>query len=980
MADNEAKIKLVADTSGLKSGTADAGKIIDNFSQESVDALKDVVAESAKLASQLKEIAHESGIEDFSHQMKDGLKSTIEPTSELSKELNKLAQEIERVIGENREAEKQDRESTDAIKRKREIVMKLLDALKDNIVMIAALTAVYVKFGAQLSTIIGVSARAAGGLAMLTKEAVKYAAAATAASGATYATATAILKKTAVLGASLTPWGLLFKVIALTAAEFKVAAYVMDQTGHSVTALGPKLLETNKLIAECGGDVTKLNKRLKELGMTADEAGIVIVTNWSRIKKSSAEALNEMFAPERSKKALTEVKGYFASWGDAVKKTVDGASTNVADQTTSMIAKIGQLSKALRDAAAHTIQSAMQGGMQDSKSAKEEAGSAAIVKETEKATKLRELYKEQHKESLDFETARNKELGKTAAQQKLALELGSIGIDQLKLALANHEKMKESLVEENKFQGENGEKWVETYDAIKQRIGEITTRMVDKNKIAMSIGENMDRARVSVEKETEALNIAKVGATALKDLLSDAQDELEDLVLEQFGTVKEYEAAVSKALQKFNTLNRQLHATRLREIEEKKDREKAGIEANKEAIERSIARQEALRDAMMSAEDQRTMRNLRLQGASDEKIHDAKLAMIDREEEHELMRAKTKEERTSINVKYEIKRIAERQDFEDKVIEATIRKEEALRSVNDTKQDARRKKELAAAEAQGKTAKQLYDIELKHLKEVEERELDQAKNAEQKEMIKLRFEEERIRRAADFEIAEAERVKREKERLAKDHEKHPEHATQPQQKPMTRQQVLAAIKKQKQDQKVAIADRTRDKAMDKVAKQLDAKLKNERMLAKRKETKEASDKKVAKVNPRGERAAEDIPTNQIVEAKRKRESEAASAKANIAGRELQERRAREKTTAMEAAKRNADTVAAARKKREEMAETKSKRAPGVKQAGDANSTKPDSLSSKEAVSSLKTIASAAAQTNRNEKELIRKIDEVGGLT
>lgn len=927
---SEASIRLMADPSGIKSGTETAQKIVEEFSDESVKALQEVTEASEKLKNELKDIAEHSGIPEFAHEVSAAMKQATPQVENLSDEFKKLVVELDRIAEENREAVKATDELTEKQKRHRETVEKLIGVVRDNIVQVGILTAIYVKFGAQLSTIIGVSAKVAGGLKSMLAATTKAGAAVVGASKSVTTFTLVAAKAASTLALVFVP-GTTAAAVAISVLTTAMVGtgILLDKTGQKVKALSSNLIAANKVIRENGGDIKKINAALKDMGVTAEEIGIVIETNWTKVKKSTKDLRDEAFNPTYYKRAGQEIAAALKFVADDVGKDFTAAGNEIETAFT-RVAKAFQIVIKQRTELGSKVLNNLPGIGADKDSRKEELGGQATQKEAERRDKINKLYEDEHKESLEFERAIERKRQENRIAEIRGIELASTtnhkAIDEL---LKSHEEVKKNLIAQNQFQGEAAQKWLAQYDKIKQREKEITSDSTERQKIAFEIATTLSQQEKTLEEQRRLSVIAVAEQGTLLSMLEDERELLAEIAEKQEGSIEELNAAKENGLNRVAELEEALEAKRAANIEKENQKEIAAGETRERLLQEHIDRQESVRSAKVAVRNEEALRALKLEGASAERIHDAKMKMIDVETQHLVSMAKTEKEQEEITSNAEIKRINQRAAFRAENEEKTDKQKSTLRELSDAKEDISFRKKLAqldresdathaALEKQGALAskffdneenhaKKIFDLRMLHSNELENRELAEEKNADRRADMHFRFELERLKLKADFEIAEADRAEKKKQQLAKNPEP---------QKVLTHKEQLSALRKSKQEQQATL-----------IAKRNSAKAAKETKLAAAKGKNVGNAKKLAQIaKDQGDRAVNKNfqKGGNAVDQKQAdvKDAVAARAKENAlrqqeAMKAMQERRAEQAKIAQEAKAQIAMTLKAAQDRHRE---------------------------------------------------------------
>lgn len=712
----------------------------------------------------------------------------------LEKAFKDLTKELARLVEANRQLEKSDRAVEEQQRRHRETVQSLTGIVKSHALAITLLIAAYVRYGAQLSTIISVSARVAGAM-----RAMMGVAAATTAAIYSTGQATGILS--VAFGKAVVQWVAAKAVLgpyalaaAVAAVALKATAGALDRTGQKVEQLSDKFLIGNKIMEETGGKVDKVRAKLKELGITAEEAGLKIVTNWTKIEKATDRLLEQGAALSYWKDALDEAGRGVDGFSKKVGEGFTFVGTKISDTTVTALDELKILLKGSRDIAAELL-----GGMMgvDEKTSGEESRGKSEQKKFDDINRLKAAQADFSKESI----ARDKEryqLNKTEDELKLtrlALQ-DKYTLESIKKELAEHDKLKKVLIDADTFKGAAGDKWLKTLDLIKERNEEIKAQEKAKIDLAMQIGEVMANTVTSLQnqKELDVINISNKGT--LLAMLEDIEQELRDLQKNQDG--EDYEKKQIAALERYRALKQKIAEKEKEDSQAQVERDLAAAETLKQARLNNITLEEERYQAVTALEHTKALELMKLGGATEKELHEQRMKWIDEEGDHNIALAeklnKTEAELDKIRLQETLARAAEVNAFEIQQLEKAEKTREKGFVLNDARTDAEHRLKMTKLDIAEAKLKAVYEAELAQIKKLEERDTDRANSKEEKENIKLAADKERIKLKNDFEIAEAREAAQKIAEAKKQAEMNGEEYQEPQKQYKNEREYLADVK------------------------------------------------------------------------------------------------------------------------------------------------------------------------------------------
>lgn len=685
--------------------------------------------------------------DDASKSMSD-LEVSVE---KLEAEFKKLADTIVAVVEANTESTKASIEQTSANEQQRSALSSLLTLVKDNIVTIGVLTAVMLKskgtmvektskvlaLGKALGTLGGIAISATIGLSKLAGATIE---------GGKYAYAMAGSMYTLLGRIALTAGGLAKLTPATAAATvvFAGLAKVLDLTGHKMTAIKDASDQTLKIIQKYNGDIKKISAELDKLGITAEEAGIKQVSNWTKVRDEVGKTvetvthLGEYFSNVmyRINLVLAIVSARFEMWGKGVAEHTEKASANVRKWV-----------DLFRDGVRDSTLALM--GFTD-----EEIHEQQVSRETERLGDIHAAKEKQRKailaEAIKLQKDFNEQLWATARakdeQRKIDDIAATGGRKALEHELARLKELQNNLINLGKY----SEKAHDLWTAAVGRVQVAIDAAIAKDKQWLDANEQIRKSAKDIAEEFQNIQIASaknVGTIGLLRAMLDDELELMHKIGDERGRdTEEY----LKSLARVEDLKRRIHDKEQSDVVQEND-------AKIKAINDEIAKKKELKelnrgveDTQRSAAQDKKLREMDLQGATAKAMHEQRMKFIKEEEELELKRLENPSDGLAVQrIKSEAakNRIREVADFERQQVLQT----EALKEVQIDSQFAKQEKVLIAMKENGE---KIHKLRIKEIDEEEQRrtatantELEKlrAKNDAERnrDREKLRFEKEK---------------------------------------------------------------------------------------------------------------------------------------------------------------------------------------------------------------------------------------------
>ena len=613
------------------------------------------------------------------------------------------------------------------------------------------------------------------------------------------------------LAASL---GLLGKTAAaLSVVTTGVMLYgaALNTTTEKMELLDKSLIGSKKLIEESGGDVEKLNAMLAAMGTTAEEQGIKVENAWGKISKSGDKLFKQMFA---GGKIQEETNSWFSKLGQSMQHGWDEFWTKQGDWVAGGVDALTKQAKNARDVLARAVGNLVPTFGADQDQIADEEKGAEEHRKSEEADKVAQLYREQHKESIERQEELAKAKQETAAEEREDLEInGLYSIKLIEDRITANQKFQEQLVKENKLHLEIGEKTIATEEKLLARKKEFLAEQEDAERENLEATLAADAALGNIEKgfkETaKAAYEANLPVSALNELLAVEETRLKELT--KLNLLKTNEGITS--LERVGNLRQRIHSQTMKDMQTEEDFQVAILEREFDERVSAQNRLKAIEDSKRASSEQATLQILKAQGATEEVLHQAKMKMLDAELARALDAENDVEKQKDLVAKHEIDR--------DKLVsEAGLTEElkryklaEIGRNVSETKEDAQFKKKMAGLELDGASDKKLHDERMKHIDEEEKRELGKTKSDIEQAAVRAQAEKARIAEKTEFEIREMKRIKDLENDVKSGKISFAEGLAKSGLKPLSRKEVMANMKQRGKDKKEALADNKRTKQL-----------------------------------------------------------------------------------------------------------------------------------------------------------------------
>lgn len=715
-------------------------------------------------------------VEEFSKSVMDSMKDSSVSVEELEKHFKSLVDELSDVIDKNAESTKSTLETIDANRRSRDMLLGLLNVVKNNIVTIGILTATVIKSGgsmadkaAKIKTLVGAMATLTLTAANCTIGLGKLAGVMVPLGLATGKAASSITFKAGQI-ALLTARIMLANpvTVAYTAATLALGKG-FEETGKTVTQkYGEPIARVSELIAKHHGQVHAIKAELAELGLELEDVGLKATSNWTILSDKTKEAaestfhLNAIYEGIKAvgKVALTELSTattvFFTNAQEHISYGLDGwnhyakkANEAVGDMYLSMMgydkAYIDNVRKVAKEA-----------------------------EEVQKKSKAAEIRKKQMAEDIALAKKWNEAWQAARREDEQQAKAASLTtVEAVEKEIEAHDELRKKLEKEGKLASEAGRQWKEYYD-------KLIAKQVELSKVTNEFGKSWfkvmspERAReLGILAEYTQLNVDATRAWKdavkeydesviktnrevlqaerergaprehLRDILEDEQEALDKLLLtEQEGTDKLIEQT-----RRVEDLKQRIRDKEREELEANEARKLRAIDLEIEKEKQLKGLREDVEDTKRHTEQEDTLHNLEKQGASLKAIHQLKMKFIDEEEEIAVERAKaqgaTEVDLAKIHADAEKQRIREMADFKRKASE-DIEKQNELQLQHGNEVALKNLQGVKDADAK------IHKERMRQIDEEEERLLAKANTEAEKLNIKLNMEKERDKERADF--------------------------------------------------------------------------------------------------------------------------------------------------------------------------------------------------------------------------------------
>ena len=519
----------------------------------------------------------------------------------------------------------------------------------------------------------------------------------------TLASATAVVKDAAAWALFAAQFTKVANIYGTTTLAIELMSSALENSGHSLKVVDDALEGSKRILKESGGDIDLINEKLEELSVTAEEAGIVVENNLTRIQDAFGKAFKEALG-KNFEDSTTEASSAWERFIIKVGIDWEKQTKAITDATVSMGDTLAGFFKQLQDDAAQLMTGT---GHIGARMAEEERKVEAYREKMAKESKVNEIKAKMYAE--DFETFkryfREKQIEETLADKQA--EISAVkNSEVIQQRIETQQKLLRTLRDTGKLVTEDGQIQMRINDMLLEQQKALWAEAQQLQKAYVAVGEALGEVEKGIAAQREANAVAVASHGQVLAMIEDEKEALEELIeTEKEGAESE---RVQEKIRKIQQLQAQAEAERLAGIE----RENRAIEdkANREiALEKQV-RESAreVNDTRADVENEKLLRNLELQGASYEKLHKQRMKFIEEEENRQLSRL----------------------EVDDPIVIERIRAEAAKRRIQEIGQFERRK------------AEEHHQLQLLHNEEYRQKQLDRliAAGASEKELSDKRIE------------------------------------------------------------------------------------------------------------------------------------------------------------------------------------------------------------------------------------------------
>lgn len=606
-----------------------------------------------------------------------------------------------------------------------------------------------------------------------------------------------IVKTTASLAASLAMTIKLNLAVIAATAVVKGFSLVADKTGSSITVLDKSLVLTQKILDETRGNVGKLATRLEEMGITAEEAGIKVENNLSKIQEAFGKLARQL--TKGTDEPLAKASSAWNHFWATLKENGDKEVTAFSKQ---MISIVDAATNAAKELSAIAKRQAMLANGATEDEVRAEVALQANLEKTAKESKVREVKERFYADEL---AAFKEHLGKIATLEQQREDEERIFAEKsyknIGVLIEAHRQERVALGEAGLFHDQIADAWLVKDAMLIARQNDLQKAIKETQKrLTEDLGaKGSDRRQKEIDDEKLLNAMAVANHGQLIDMLDEEKETRARLAQLQQDDVEKYAEAVARNDQRVAELERAIHDRKLSDIATENARREDGINRQIEQTKQLSELHQDFNDAQDEMRQERTLRTLEIQGATEKQLHEQRLKFIAEEEQKQLARLKLQDPVEIARIQLEAtKRVQlEQADFDAKQVEdkrqiALVRRDEARRT-----QDEKLLKDKASE----------YEIHNVIMKRLQEEQAEETRGAQ--------TEAARLRVRLEFER----RLNEERQRFKKEQDAQGKGATG---KPLTfkerRDQMRAAIMEQKQAVEKAKEDRNKKRA-DKLAEQ-----------------------------------------------------------------------------------------------------------------------------------------------------------------
>lgn len=579
----------------------------------------------------------------------------------------------------------------------------------------------------------------------------------------------------------------------------------LASSGHKIGVFDESLTGARKILNDTQGDIDKINDKLMELGVSAEEVGIKVEDNLSRVQDS----FKKFYAELADKDGLEELKKVGGFWENLSRKTQkdNEATTRSFSDLFKFFGDTGTAAvKELReDFRDFFLQLADYNNEQiDVLKAQEKYAEEAV-----KQSKIREYREALYKQELaDFEQYildRNR----LVKDQEIAEQHSVItSAEYATKRLAQLQAERKELILSGQWHGKVIDDWMvkdKTLFSQQQELLQQTQAL--RREISRDLGHEGTQRQDAQVRATKLANAAEVASHAqIRSMISDEEEDLEKFTWKRATDNKDFERQVREIQQRIALLRQADHAAELREVAELNDRKIHAINQQLELTKLQTKLSREVTDVRTDIGRNDKIRQLELEGVNYKKIHDLKMKFIDEEEKKEISRLEVQDPQAIERIKAGAakQRLMQVAEYQEKL-------QTDVRNTLKVQEDDDQRNRDEAFEKRNTSEREKHEYILKRLEEEQRKEVAAAKT--QADALKLRLDYER-------------RITEEKERFTKLQKEGVDVDDKIGRKPLKLSEQNAILKKQVKERAKALADAKKAKAQTATDKK--DKLKNDR--------------------------------------------------------------------------------------------------------------------------------------------------------
>lgn len=574
----------------------------------------------------------------------------------------------------------------------------------------------------------------------------------------------------------------------------------LDSTGQKMAVIDKALVHSQSLLDHARGDLGKLNSMLDELGVTAEEAGIKVETNLTRVQDAWSKAFKNFATPVETELAKAEgVWGQF--WRDLQLGTEREAKP-IADVFEGLGNFVSSFVKDARQEAKDFYMD-MSGASQQQIA--DETARMAKLEQIARSSKINAINEKLASEGLArFQTYYNQRL-QSAKQaitaEKAASEDSIISLERQTKAM---DELRRSLELAGKFKGHVAEDWLAKDQAIINRTEQLKAAVRSiQRELSDDAGEKGTRSRKrEKDEEKQAIAVETAGRGQLLAMLDDEKDKREKLAKFDSDNAERFAQQKEDNLNRIRTLEKRIHDQELADIAELNAKDLERINRQLAFKKQLKEEQNELGNAQVQLQQEKALQVMQLQGVTQKRLHEERMKFIDEEEQRLTSQLEVQSPEAQEDIKFQArkKRQQELAQFEHQQVEDAFH-------VQKLQEDEKQRQQFEALEKRGASEREFHELKMRFL----EQEAREAQRIAQTDADKLEARLDANRKAREEEARFLQ--------LKKDGVNVDQKAAA--QKPMTRKQINAELKKAAVNRRAAVAAA---QARKQLAKTRDAKL------------------------------------------------------------------------------------------------------------------------------------------------------------